>query len=291
MPAPRLPYGIPAFLLGDAELAQRLSRLEPMLSEVTSQLCTARQFSEPAFRRWSEAMTIDPAVVHRKNWEWVFILQALHRAGMLRTGTRGLAFGTGREPIVSLLASYGVDVVATDAPAQIGKGWSGSNQHAQQLQDLHKPAIVDAERFNEHVTFEVVDMRQVPGHLRQFDFLWSSCALEHLGSLQAGIDFITSTMECLAPGGVAVHTTEFNLSSNQETVEAGWVSIYRKRDIEALVGTLEADRHEVWAVNYFPGFSELDEHVDFPPYGLPHIKVRFEDFTITSLGLVVQRAA
>ena len=263
--------------------------MDPTLSEPTSQLCTARQFSEPAYRACSEALTIDPGTLHRKNWEWVYIVQALKTAGMLRNGTRGLGFGTGQEPIVSLLASHGVDVVATDAPVEMSQAWTGSNQHAKQLLDLYKPAIVDREQFDAHVTFEVVDMRRIPAHLRGFDFLWSSCALEHLGSLQAGIDFITGALDCLRPGGVAVHTTEFNVDSNDRTIEEKWLSVYRKKDVEALVASLEARGHEVWPVNYSPGDTELDEHVDHPPYGLPHLKLRFGDFTITSLGLIVRR--
>ena len=267
-----------------------MSPLEPTLSHPTSQLCTATQFSEPAFRFCSEALTIDPTTLHRKNWEWVYIVQTLKVAGMLREGVRGLGFGTGQEPIVSLLAAHGVDVVATDAPAEMSEAWTASNQHAKQLLDLHKPAIVSRQQFDAHVTFEVVDMRRIPDHLRGFDFLWSSCALEHLGSLKAGMDFIASAMDCLLPRGVAVHTTEFNVTSNDRTIEETWLSVYRKKDIQALVQRLEATGHEVWPVNYFTGATPLDEHVDHPPYSLPHIKLAFGDFTITSLGLVVRRA-
>ena len=52
-------------------------------------------------------------------------------------------------------------------------------------------------------------MNHLPDDLRGFDFTWSSCALEHLGTLAAGADFVVAQMDCLRPGGVAVHTTEF----------------------------------------------------------------------------------
>ena len=57
--------------------------------------------------------------------------------------------------------------------------------------------------------FRAVDMNDIPPDLRGFDFTWSSCALEHLGTLRAGADFVVEQMTCLRPGGVAVHTTEY----------------------------------------------------------------------------------
>ena len=57
--------------------------------------------------------------------------------------------------------------------------------------------------------FSVVDMNAVPEDLRDFDFSWSSGAVEHLGTLGAGADFVLAQMDCLRPGGVSVHTTEF----------------------------------------------------------------------------------
>ena len=87
-------------------------------------------------------------------------------------------------------------------------------------------------------------MRNLPTHLLSFEFTWSSCALEHLGSLRAGLDFIVESMRCLRPGGIAVHTTEFNLISNDETLEIDWLSIYRRRDIEKVAAELRAAGHK-----------------------------------------------
>jgi hypothetical protein len=59
----------------------------------------------------------------------------------------------------------------------------------------------------------------------------SSCALEHLGTLDGGLDFIVRSAELHFPGGVAVHTTKFNVLSNNSTIEHGENVIYRRRDI------------------------------------------------------------
>ena len=37
--------------------------------------------------------------------------------------------------------------------------------------------------------------------------------------VEAGLRFLEDSLDCLKPGGVAVHTTELNLSSNEETME------------------------------------------------------------------------
>ena len=44
--------------------------------------------------------------------------------------------------------------------------------------------------------------------------------------------FINSVETTLKIGGVACHTTEFNLSSNDETVSKGDTVLYRRRDME-----------------------------------------------------------
>jgi hypothetical protein len=90
-----------------------------------------------------------------------------------------------------------------------------------------------------------------------------------------------------------VHTTEFNLDSNDATFESAGLSIYRKRDIEALFARLVARGHEVWALNTHPGYGEIDQIVDLPPFSraLPHLKVEVCAITATSIGLVVRRRA
>ena len=88
-----------------------------------------------------------------------------------------------------------------------------------------------------------------------------------------------------------MHTTEFNLVSNDETIESDWISVYRRRDIDGLPGSLTSQGHHPWPVNYFPGGTERNQQIDYPPCGLPHMKVRFGDVTMTSLGLLIRRAA
>jgi SAM-dependent methyltransferase len=134
-------------------------------------------------------------------------------------------------------------------------------------------------------------MNRIPDDVAGFDFCWSSCCFEHLGSLQHGIEFVVDSVErTLRPGGVAVHTTEFNLSSDDDTHETPTLSIYRRRDIETRVATLESSGHSVDPFVVAPDAHVLDHFVDTPPYhqGL-HIKLELEGCVTTSAGIVIRR--
>jgi hypothetical protein len=87
-------------------------------------------------------------------------------------------------------------------------------------------------------------MNHIPSHLAdRFDFCWSTCSFEHLGSLEHGLRFVENSIGTLKVGGIAVHTTEFNLSSDADTLESPNLSVYRRRDIEKLVKALEQAGH------------------------------------------------
>ena len=132
-------------------------------------------------------------------------------------------------------------------------------------------------------------MNAITDDLQGFDFLWSSCALEHLGGLEAGMRFIETAMKCLRPGGIAVHTTEFNLGSNDKTVDRPSVSIYRKRDIESLALRLTRKGHHVGTINFTPGTGPKDLHIDLPPYiGSTHLRLLLKRHLSTSIGIYVK---
>ncbi|MEP7181738.1 MAG: FkbM family methyltransferase [Betaproteobacteria bacterium] len=269
-----------------------LAQPEPTLATPTSQLCTASQFGEPVYGQWCEALGEVP-LLHRKLWEFAYAMQALERHGMLADGKRGLGFGCGKEPMPAAMAARGCEIVATDldAAAAAGSGWIESHQHAATKDDLNDRGLCDPDRFRRNVSFRAVDMNAIPADLGGFDFVWSSCAFEHLGSIAHGLRFVANAMRCLKPGGVAVHTTEFNLSSNFSTVEAKYLVLFRRSDIEQLVGTLERDGHVVAPLNFNPGARALDRYVDLPPFrSEPHLRLRIERFVATSIGLIVRRA-
>jgi hypothetical protein len=97
-------------------------------------------------------------------------------------------------------------------------------------------------------------------------------------------------MSCVKPGGIAVHTTEFNVGSNDDTHSEGGTVIYRRRDIESLVSRLKKAGHKI-RVDYSFGQLPADYNVDVPPYTHDvHLKLHLMGHTTTSIGLVIRKA-
>jgi SAM-dependent methyltransferase len=184
-----------------------------------------------------------------------------------------------------------MDVLATDAPPDIVEAsWARGKQYTSDIDALYKPQLLPRHAFDRHVQFRHADMNAIPEDITGYDGCWSACALEHLGSLQHGLDFIRNSLNVLRPGGVAVHTTEFNLASDNETFEHPRASLYRKRDIVGLLRALRDEGHDVWPLNLHPGDTLLDEVIDLPPYSPVHLKLALRRFISTSIGIVVRRA-
>jgi len=256
---------------------------EPSLEHPVSQLCTQSQVDSRAYKYWCAAMGEEPRY-HRKQWEFCYILQALGEAGMLDSGFRGLGFAVGREPLSSMFASRGCEILATDAPANadVGGAWSASDQHASNAAHLNERGLCAQSEFDRRVRFEAVDMNRIPEHCNGFDFLWSACAFEHLGSLEKGAEFLERSLKCLRPGGIAVHTTEYNVSSENETLASGSTVLYRRGDILEIAQKLWAQGHHI-VLNLNPGGGNADSQIDGPPYQGVHLKLWTAGFVATSL--------
>lgn len=267
---------------------------------IKTMVCQKEHFDSSWFLRWNQEINPDggeswsPRKLRRKGWEWYAIAQALAEREMLRPGKRGLGFAVGTEPLSSLFAKYGVEVLATDLgnETETAKMWKTNNEHAATLEDLWKPNIISREDFLRHVRFENADMNYPEKITEKFDFIWSSCALEHLGGLQPGWDFVLKSSQLLNPGGIAVHTTEFNVSSNSHTLTTGDSVIYRRCDIEALDYYLRRHSMCLEVMDFSAGTSPADRQYDIPPYyqaGRHHVKLKLADHISTSLIFIVYR--
>jgi len=227
-------------------LVARASLPEPTLERPVCQICNEAQLREPSYMRWRDALRAGYDM-NRKIWEWVYIARALEHAGALRPGMKGLGFGVGKEPLVAAFAALGCEIVATDLPPDeaVKEGWQDGPQYIGTLEGLNPDGLCPEHLFRERVSFRFLDMRRVSELPGQYDFLWSSCALEHLGTLEAGLQFIHDAMPRLKPGGIAVHTTEFNLSSDVDTPLSGETVIYRESDVKRLAKELRAQGHVI----------------------------------------------
>jgi hypothetical protein len=206
--------------------------------------------------------------MHRSVWEHATIALGFERY----TPRRVLGFGVGREPLPRYFSRRGAVVVATDqSPQDATKLWP---------EQYGGPTQV--------VGFRECDMRAIPPDLKKgwFDFTWSCCALEHLGSLSAGADFFVEQMQCLRPGGWAFHTTEFNTTSNEGTLTEGDVVVYRRRDIEALVERLGGAGYEVQTPAW-----DLVAECDPPKVEVPHMTFSLGGYGLTSFLIAARRPA
>ena len=262
----------------------------PTFPGLISQPCTDAQIRTEAYRAWGPRLRTPQIYVHRKQWEWFYIAQALEEAGVMRPGSRGLGFGVGEEPLAAWFASQGCTVVATDYPGgEHADAWASSGELATSLSQLNSDGICPDDEFTERVSFRRVDMREIPADLVDFDFTWSSCAFEHLGSIEAGLGFVVEQLRTLRPGGVAVHTTELNVSSATATLETGPTVLFRRSDIEGLADRLRADGHEI-ACTFHTGDYPNDLWVDQPPFTNTHLKMRMGEHVTTSYGVLVRKA-
>lgn len=255
-----------------------------------SQACTYKQMQDPLYAQWSHTLHENPST-HRKQWEFCYILQALETAGMLEEGRRGLGFGVGDEPLTAAFAARGIRVMATDLEVERAaqQGWVETDQHARSKEVLNGRGLCPPEQFDRLVDFRFMDMNRIDPDLNGFDFCWSACALEHLGSIEQGLSFIEGSLDCLKPGGVAVHTTEFNCQSDDQTLDNASTVLFRKRDFLALARRLRRRGHEI-VLNFDLGDQPLDQHIDVPPYAQEnHLKLQIAQWVTTSYGLVVRK--
>jgi 2-polyprenyl-3-methyl-5-hydroxy-6-metoxy-1,4-benzoquinol methylase len=268
-------------------------------NSVYSMLCRYEHFQSPWFQLWSEEMGLYScealrlgARFHRKAWEWCAIAQALSERGMLEPGKRGLGFAVGTEPLPALFAKYGASILATDLDVRDrrAKAWASTNQHASSLDGLYYEHIVPKYDFESHVDFQFADMKSPRNIEGKFDFIWSSCALEHLGNLMEGFAFVFKACSLLKPGGICVHTTEYNITSNDSTIECGPSVIYRRRDIENLDRLLRKSGFCLEKIDFWAGRDFHDRLYDTDPYytsGKQHIKLLLDGYVTTSMTLVI----
>lgn len=278
-----------AFLPIERRLHAR-SRWRPGMP-LRSGMCRHDQLDSRTFRSWTAALG-ESWSPHRKLWEYCFVCQALDERGLLRPGSRGLGFAVGTEPLVSLFASRGCKITATDlAPGDDRvAAWAPSRQWAGEISALNGRGLCEPAVFARNVRFQPVDMNAIPADLGGHDFTWSCCSFEHCGSIELGLRFLLAQMECLEPGGVAVHTTELNLTSNERTIDTGPTVIFRTSDLEWVALELMARGHAVEPFDLALGSAAEDRHVDRPPYvQRPHLRLELGGFVTTSVGLIITK--
>lgn len=255
-------------------------------------LVRAEDFRQPWFAERARELN-EPLTLHRKLWEFAVICQTFkehlgdsHQGGYPEVAALG--FGVGKEPIASWLAAQGAYVLATDRPDPTQE-WTQTGQHAQEALDLWHPKVCSQSQFS-RVAFSALDMNSIPKEVTaEYDFTWSCGSFEHLGSVERGLIFFCEQMRFLRPGGIAVHTTEYNADWHRPTLNMENLVLFRIQELEALAKMLEAQGDRLQTLKIQGGSEPADFHIDRAPYGIPHLKLALGSFITTSIVLVARR--
>jgi hypothetical protein len=262
---------------------------EPVFPGVVCQACTDNQMRIAPYRIWGERLATPDVYVHRKQWEWFYICQALYERNVLVPGARGIGFGVGTEPLTAWIAAQGCSVMATDYPeGEHAADWSSTGELAYSVGDLNSAGICPPDDFAARVTYQPVDMRDLSGLHGPFDFAWSSCAVEHLGSIEATLTFLVDHLALLAPGAISVHTTELNLSSLTDTVDHAPTVLLRQGDFYELQRRLRGVG-ELAPFNWNTGDNPNDRFVAQDASANTQLRFRVDDHVTTSFGIIITK--
>ncbi|WP_165070749.1 hypothetical protein [Desulfovibrio sp. ZJ200] len=289
------------------EIAKRPIPESPGIYHLNSKVSTQEDIESDWSRYWIRELGKD-FNFHRKNWEQSYVLQVLFEHGMLQEGKKGLGLGCGREPLPSYLIKRGCEITAGDKPGEDNNGdWVKGGQYTESLSDLFYEHLVDITTFKSKLELRYVDLTQIPPELfGLYDFCWSVCVIEHIGSIQAGLDFLKNSLNLLKPGGISVHTTEFNFLDTPQTIDNCGSVLFKKEHIEYLVEEIGKLGGEVIGADFSYGNKIFDLYIDnppyfhqeieginikYPPYSVPHIKLLIDGFPATCFGVIIKKKA
>ena len=185
----------------------------------------------------------------------------------------------------------------------VTKAWSVTAQHTKSLEQAFHSHLVDRKTFLEQTNLRFVDMNRIPEDLKDYNFCWSICALEHVGSIRQGLEFIENSLETLRPGGLAVHTTEFNFLNDEETIDNWGTVLFQRKHFLDVSNHLRGMGHYVADLDFDVGNKPMDKFIDLPPYDhdfsdymksiwagkQQHVKLAIDGFASTCFGLIIRK--
>ncbi|SEN63775.1 hypothetical protein SAMN05192583_3217 [Sphingomonas gellani] len=163
-----------------------LSLDAPSFAQPVSQPCTAKQMRETTFRDRCRSLGLPTDTP--EDWQRAYAVQALDRYGMMQPGARGLMLGQDHAVVRRALEAAGAS--------------------------CHRLSLRDTSSQGEPADGFTIDPATLPGELYGFDFLLSIRVTDGLGDGRTAALFLEQTMECLRPGGLAVHMMGYHPASS-----------------------------------------------------------------------------
>jgi len=165
-------------------------------------------------REIREPLYYPPDFIHRKTWEWVQCAFGLRKLEVLNEKSRGLGVGAGHEPLVYLFANEAKEVVATDL-YHMDSIWAKEGAHEGDREMLTNPNKYAPFPYRrDRLTVLDMDGCNLRFPDNSFDFVWSSCAIEHFGGHEKAARSMREMERVLRSGGILALTTEFILDQN-----------------------------------------------------------------------------
>lgn len=170
----------------------------------SSKLCDAADWFRPGIHAIITGELHETPRFHRKQWEFAMILHALRNNGRLDPGCVGLSMGGGRELVLYAIARQVRHLMVTDLYDAQSSWDCARTGDPDQFIHANKPILVDDERFHARR----MDMRELAFPDRSFDFAYSTCAVEHIGTREDVIHHFNEVARVLKDDGMYVVTTE-----------------------------------------------------------------------------------
>lgn len=159
-----------------------------------AKLTDALDFFQPEVVAHIRSMGEEPRF-HAKQWEYAQVLEARDRHAPNAKDYVGV--GCGREPLIPRLAERAQTLIASDLYDMAG-AWADATQRPDRIWPHLKGLRVHP-----------MDMRRVDLPAESADFIWSLCAIEHVGDEDDVVDSVRQIGRLLRPDGVFVLTTEY----------------------------------------------------------------------------------
>lgn len=191
--------------------AELLARLAATPSNIVHEqkLIDAADFFDPRHMLVkSHALKVEPRIYPRQ-WEFASAFEGLRRAGVLHSESRGLTFGSGREPLIFPVANAISHLTVTDL-------YSASTRWTVARTDTPLDFVLSAapKGFDSsRITVRALDMREIDLPEASVDFCYSISTFEHIGTDADFLRHLRGVARVLKPGGVYALTTELRLGN------------------------------------------------------------------------------
>lgn len=145
----------------------------------------------------------------RKWWEWDYIAQCAEQLGLMSESGTALGLGVGAEPLIFYFAQHFGSVIATDLYSA-DTVWKEARFGNSEVILNQSPIAFPRQR----VSIRNADMRSTGVPDLSVDVVWSCSSIEHIPTLRDLFLVFKEIDRVLKPGGHAILTTEYCVTSN-----------------------------------------------------------------------------